>query len=229
MSLFGFLKRAGRYVSPKPDYTSTPVLFRLRSHTLFIISTVGIGLFTDLFLYGLVVPILPFMLTDRAHVPEDQIQSHTSALLAAYAAASVILSPFAGAIADKTNSRQLPFLAGLSALIVATIMLFLGQSVAVLTVARVFQGASSAFVWTIGLALCIDTVGPDNLGKTIGSVCQTRSLYQNDTFRTLTDAFSTDLQLHLCRRALRSCRWRHLVRKNRLHRRCWRCCWRSRD
>lgn len=86
------------------------------------------------------------------------------------AGASVVLSLVAGYIADKTSSRQLPFLCGLASLFVATALLFTGRSVAVLTIARIAQGASSAFVWTIGLALCLDTVGPDNLGKTIGSV-----------------------------------------------------------
>lgn len=155
------------------DYSTTPILFEFRSHTLFIIATVGIGLFTDLFLYGLVVPVLPYVLTDRVHLPWEHVQAHVSALLAAYAAASVLLSPFAGAIADRTSSRQLPFLAGLTALILATILLFSGTTVPVLTIARICQGASSAFVWTIGLALCIDTTGPNNLGKTIGSVRHT--------------------------------------------------------
>ena len=45
---------------------------------------------------------------------------------------------------------------------------------AVLAVARVLQGISAAVVWTIGLALVLDTVGPENLGKTIGSVCLRR-------------------------------------------------------
>lgn len=63
---------------------------------------------------------------------------------------------------------------GLVALLLATLLLFLGQSVAILALARVLQGVSAAVVWTIGLALVLDTVGPDNLGKTIGSV---RGLY----------------------------------------------------
>ena len=152
------------------DYNVKPLGFTVRSHTLFIVSTVGMGLFTDLFLYGLIVPILPYILEDRVHLSHDQVQGHTSGLLAAYAGASVLLSPVAGFIADKTGSRQLPFVGGLSALILATILLFVGSSVPVLVIARVAQGASSAFVWTVGLALCIDTVGPENLGKTIGSV-----------------------------------------------------------
>ncbi|KAH9904487.1 MFS general substrate transporter [Xylariomycetidae sp. FL2044] len=149
---------------------SRPWALKWRSNTLFIISTVAIGLFTDLFLYGLVVPVLPFMLRDRLSIPEDEIQSYVSNLLAAYAGASVVSSVPAGWIADKTNSRQAPFLSGLVALLAATIMLALGQSIAVLVVARVLQGISAAVVWTIGLAMVLDTVGPQNLGKVVGSI-----------------------------------------------------------
>lgn len=160
-------------INPTPDYTKKPIGFRWRSHTLYIVATVGIGLFTDLFLYGLVVPILPYLLQDRIGTPQDQIQNNVSGLLVAYAGSSVVFSPLAGVIADKTSSRQAPYLGGLTALIAATIMFFLGQSLPVLIIARILQGASSAFVWTVGLALCIDTVGPENLGKTIGSVSLT--------------------------------------------------------
>ncbi|KAL8932866.1 MAG: hypothetical protein Q9216_006638 [Gyalolechia sp. 2 TL-2023] len=149
---------------------SKPIGLAWRSSTLFIVSTVGIGLFTDLFLYGLVVPILPFILEDRISLPQDQIQSHVSALLAAYAGASVLFSPAAGIIADRVPTRQTPFLVGLVALLAATLMLSLGQSIPVLVVARILQGTSAAVVWTIGLALVLDTVGPGNLGKTIGSI-----------------------------------------------------------
>ena len=142
-----------------------------RSSTLFIVSTVGVGLFTDLFLYGIIVPILPFMLTDRVNLPDSQIQTYTSTLLAVYAASSVLFSPVAGVIADRlSNSRQLPFLLGLVALLAATLMLFLGKSIPVLIIARILQGLSGAVVWTIGLALVIDTVGPDRLGTYVGSI-----------------------------------------------------------
>ena len=147
-----------------------PIGLQWRSSTLFIVSTVGIGLFTDLFLYGLVVPVLPFLLGDRVHLPADQVQSNVSGLLAAYAGASVIFSPIAGIIADRVPTRQLPFLVGLTALLGATLLFAFGKSLPVLVVARVLQGISAAVVWTIGLALVLDTVGPENLGKTIGSV-----------------------------------------------------------
>lgn len=148
----------------------TPIALRWRSNTLFILATVAIGLFTDLFLYGLIVPVLPFMLQSRAHIPHDKIQNYVSALLAAYAGASVISSVPAGWIADRTNARQLPFLAGLAALLGATLLLGFGKTIPVLVIARILQGVSAGVVWTVGLAMVLDTVGPENLGKVIGSV-----------------------------------------------------------
>ncbi|KAI1464889.1 MFS general substrate transporter [Daldinia caldariorum] len=153
-----------------PDNSSPPWALRWRSNTLFILVTVAVGLFTDLFLYGLVVPVLPFMLRNRLSMPEDEIQSYVSNLLAAYAGASVVSSVPAGCIADRMSSRRTPFLSGLAALLAATIMLALGKSIAVLVVARVLQGISAAVVWTIGLAMVLDTVGPQNLGKVVGSI-----------------------------------------------------------
>lgn len=141
-----------------------------RSSTVFIIATVGTSMFTDLFLFGLIIPLLPFILRDRLHIGPDQIQIHVSGLLAAYAAASLIFSLVAGIIADLGSSRKLSFMAGLIALFIATAMLFLGQSVTILVLARVLQGTSAAVVWTVGLALLLDTVGSEDLGKTIGSV-----------------------------------------------------------
>ncbi|KAK8221199.1 major facilitator superfamily domain-containing protein [Phyllosticta capitalensis] len=152
------------------DYSTPPLGLKWRTNSLFIISTVAIGLFTDLFLYGLIVPILPFMLEDRVGVPQSQVQSFVSGLLTSYAAASVLFSPVAGFLADRVSTRQAPFLLGLVSLLIATMLLFVGQSIAVLVVARVLQGISAAVVWTIGLALCLETVGSDNLGKTIGSM-----------------------------------------------------------
>ena len=175
----------------RPDHSERPAGLRWRSNTFFIVATVAVGLFTDLWLYSLVVPVLPFMLQDRVGVPRNQIQSHVDGMLAAYAAASVCFSPIAGVLADRMSTRQAPFLLGVAALFGATVLLFLGTTLPVLLVARVLQGVSSAVVWTLGLALCIETVGPENLGKTIGSVRRSllgvSSVFINP---------SSDLQLH---------------------------------
>jgi MFS family permease len=150
---------------------SPPKGLKWRSNTLFIVLTVGMGAFTDLFLYGLIVPVLPFMLTERVNLPDSEIQSTISNLLAIYAAASVVASPIAGILADKySNSRKLPFVLGLVMLVFATVLLALGHTVAVLGLARFLQGASGGVVWTVGLAILIETVGQENLGKTMGTI-----------------------------------------------------------
>lgn len=121
-----------------------PPGLKWRSSTLFIITTVGMGAFTDLFLYGLIVPVLPFLLKDRVAVPDAQIQGTISMLLAVYAAASCLTSPIAGVLADKfAKSRQVPFTLSLGMLAAATVMFALGQSIGVLIMARVLQGASA--------------------------------------------------------------------------------------
>jgi MFS family permease len=111
------------------------------------------------------------MLQDRIDLPEQQIQDTISTLLAAYAAPSLLVSPIAGVLADKFSAtRQLPFLLGLVLLALSTILLAVGNSLAVLVAARILQGASGGIVWTIGLAILIETVGPKNLGRTIGTI-----------------------------------------------------------
>jgi MFS family permease len=110
------------------------------------------------------------MLRDRVDLPGEKVQSYVSAMLAAYAGASIVFSLPAGIIADKVKTLRAPFLRGLAALLAATLILACGQSISVLMVARVLQGTSSAFVWTVGLAMVLDTAGPGDLGKTIGSV-----------------------------------------------------------
>ena len=122
------LEKALNTAQIKNNYSEPPAGLKWRSNTIFILTTVGVGLFTDLFSYALFVPILPFMLKDRVGLPESQIQSSTSGLLAAYAGASVVFSPFAGILADKVSTRQAPFLLGLTTLFAANVLLTIARS-----------------------------------------------------------------------------------------------------
>ncbi|ETN47203.1 uncharacterized protein HMPREF1541_01394 [Cyphellophora europaea CBS 101466] len=152
------------------DNSKPPIGLRWRSNTIFILATISIGLFTDLFLYGLIVPVMPFILRDRVGVPPEYIQSYVSGMLAAFAGSSFIFSVPAGWVADRMNARQVPYLAGLAALLGATVLLAVGRSVAVLVFARVLQGLSGAVVWSVGLAMVMETVGPSNMGKAVGTI-----------------------------------------------------------
>lgn len=141
-----------------------------RSGTFFILSTVAIGQFTDLFLYGLVIPILPFFLRDRLHLETQSTQSKIDLLLVAFSAASVLFAVPAGWLADYVSSRQGPYLMALLALIIATALFAIANSFWLLVVSRILQGLSSAVVNAAGMVMAIDAVGPEILGSTLGVV-----------------------------------------------------------
>ncbi|KAK4219134.1 major facilitator superfamily domain-containing protein [Rhypophila decipiens] len=167
----GNFARAQRFISGvNHDKTSKPPSFlAFRSSQTFIVVVVCLAIFTDILCYGLIVPVMPFSLTVQASVPEDQVQQWTAILLACYNAALVVGSPIAGIYADHTSSRRWPLLLGLLALCACTLLLCLAKSVALLVLGRLLQGLSAAIVWTVGLALLVDTVGRD-IGQAMGWV-----------------------------------------------------------
>lgn len=50
------------------------------------------------------------------------------------------------------------------------VMFCVGTSIAILLIARIFQGLSTACVWVVATALLVDTVGPTHIGKAMGYV-----------------------------------------------------------
>lgn len=141
-----------------------------RSHPSFTLLTVAIGQFTDLFLYSIILPVLPFLLKDRLHLPPPQIQTHVSILLASFSFASLIFAIPAGWLADYLPSRRTPYLAGLVVLMVATVIFAISRNFWLLVMSRALQGLSAAIVNAMGLAMVVDTVGSEKLGMTMGTV-----------------------------------------------------------
>ncbi|KAI6802253.1 MFS general substrate transporter [Hortaea werneckii] len=147
-----------------------PALLKLRSSKTFIIVTISTAVFTDIFVYGIVVPVLPFALTERSNVDSGSVQTWISIFLAVYGAALLFASPICGWFADRSSSRRMPLMLGLLALGGSTAMLCVGDSIGILAAGRVLQGISAAVVWVVGLALLVDTVGPDGVGQAMGYV-----------------------------------------------------------
>ncbi|OAA53271.1 membrane transporter [Cordyceps fumosorosea ARSEF 2679] len=150
---------------------SPPRGYRWRSKRAFVIATVGVGLFSDLFLYGIVVPVMPFLLRDRLGVAEPSaVQAHTARQLAAYAGSSVLFALPVGWAADRLGARKAPFLVGVAALLASTALLCAGRSLAALIAARLLQGLSVAIVWAVGFATIQDLVGSAELGSVTGAI-----------------------------------------------------------
>ncbi|OJJ65065.1 hypothetical protein ASPSYDRAFT_142555 [Aspergillus sydowii CBS 593.65] len=136
------------------DSTPIPWGFEFRSSKAFVTWVVAIAVFTDVFIYGMIIPILPEVLQTRVSIPEDE----------SFGGAIFIGSPIFGYFADKSSSRQAPFLIGLFALAASTVMFWFAHRVSALVIARTFQGLSCAVVWTVGMALIVDTMGKDQAG-----------------------------------------------------------------
>ncbi len=164
MKAAGCFRHIGRGSAPKP-----PFGLAFRSSHGFIVATICLAIFTDTFLYGLVVPVIPYSLTEQAGVPSDELQQWTAILLACYTIALCLGSPVVGIYADHTSSRRLPLLLGLLAQAGATVLLCLGRNIGLFVVGRILQGLSAAIVWSVGLALLADTVG-NRIGAAMGYV-----------------------------------------------------------
>ena len=75
----------------------------------------------------------------------------------------------AGWVADRSTRRQ-PYLIGLIAMAISTLAFSLGRTTPVLLFGRITQGASSAVVHTVGMAILADTVGEEEIGTAMGFV-----------------------------------------------------------
>lgn len=144
-----------------------PRFLAFRSSRAFIGSAVCIAIFTDILLYGIIVPVMPFALTNRVGIPPSDIQTWNALLLASYTIALFVGSPLAGLYADHTSSRRWPLLIGLFALAASTLLLCLGTTIALMVLGRILQGLSAAIVWSVGLALLADTFGA-KIGMAMG-------------------------------------------------------------
>ncbi|TEY82600.1 hypothetical protein BOTCAL_0028g00210 [Botryotinia calthae] len=160
--------------SSKPQ--KGPWLLEYRSSDWFILTTVCCAIFTDAFLYGVVVPVLPFSLQERSGVPEEEVQWWTSFIFAVFGAAIVVGSPICGWLADHTADRSITYFAGLFILAAATLLFGFAKKAWLLVVSRMFQGFSAAIVYTVGLALLVDTVGSENIGQWMGTALSCSSV-----------------------------------------------------
>ncbi|EJF58463.1 MFS general substrate transporter [Dichomitus squalens LYAD-421 SS1] len=144
-----------------------PWALHWRSSMWFITLAVGIGVTTDILVYSMIVPVLPFRLQDLGYA---DVSGLVGWLLFAYSAAIVISTPFIAYLSERFKNRRVPLLCGLVALIGSQIMLMEAPTYWVMALARVLQGISGSVIWVVGLALVCDTVPEAVVGKQLGFV-----------------------------------------------------------
>ncbi|KAK9237505.1 major facilitator superfamily domain-containing protein [Lipomyces kononenkoae] len=159
-----------------PTSKEKPYMLKVRASGWMIMTTVAVAVFTDIFMYGIIIPIIPNVLVDRLEVPPSRVQNDISLALLVYAAGLLVASPIFGALADIYQNRRLFMIIGLVASLGSTIMLCLARVLWVFILGRLIQGISGAAVWTVGLALITDSFPEENIGKMMGILSSCMSL-----------------------------------------------------
>ncbi|KAF9181737.1 hypothetical protein BGZ50_005337 [Haplosporangium sp. Z 11] len=137
---------------------------RLRRSPNFILFTVFLALFVDMATYGIIVPIIPFIISDKVNGGATD----TGLLLAIYAIGILISAPLFGVLGDRFVSRRIPMLIGLVGMLLSTALFMLGTNFYVFLTARLLQGVAGGSVWTLGLALITDVFPAHTLGLQMG-------------------------------------------------------------
>ncbi len=150
---------------------SIALLDKLRHSPRTVLVIVSFALFVDYYVYGMVAPLIP---VSPAHIEDESV---LSMLYGGYALGLIIATPILGIITDRIGRRN-PMLLGVSLLLVATSLFWMGSNQTVLYAARFAEGAAAACTWTAGLALVaeyfvenrVGAMGIAMLGGTTGSV-----------------------------------------------------------
>ncbi|KAG0260168.1 hypothetical protein BG011_002096 [Mortierella polycephala] len=147
-------------------------LYRARRAPVAAACVVAMALFTDMVVYGVVVPILPIIVKERL----GGSSSDVGLLFACYAIGLLASTPFFAILSDKYQNRRIPMMVGMLGLAVATVGFSLASNYWVLILARIGQGSAGGASWTIGLGMLADIYPPDNLGTVMGATMMANSI-----------------------------------------------------
>lgn len=92
----------------------------------------------------------------------------TSLIVTAFGILDFLGAPICALYIDRTSNRRIPFLGGVFIMAGGTILFGIGKAPWLLFLGRVLQGFASAILYTTSLALLVDTVPRDEVGKWLG-------------------------------------------------------------
>jgi multidrug resistance protein len=128
------------------------------------LAVAAIALGTDLFVYGLAIPVLPLIASRHG-----ASSAAVGFLFATYAIALLVATPVVGVLVDRIGPRT-PMLVGLLGLAAATLLFASVHSFPGLVAARALQGGAAAVSWVAGLSLVAAVYPAAERGKPMGIV-----------------------------------------------------------
>lgn len=96
--------------TPETRMASSPSDWR--SSPRYIVATVAITISMEIAVYGLIIPVLPELLSQLGAHQQQQTR-FTAYMLAIYTGTAALSSPLAGVLADRCTTRKWPLLTGL--------------------------------------------------------------------------------------------------------------------
>jgi DHA1 family solute carrier family 18 vesicular amine transporter 1/2 len=138
-----------------------PLPSRVHSRAV-VLACITTATFTDLVAYSVGVPVLPDFAT-RFNAGPTTI----GLLFASFGISLLMLSVPMGSVSDRFG-RKRPMIGALLLLAISTVAFAYAQSLAMLFVARILQGAADAMTWIVGFAMIADLYSPEERGRAMG-------------------------------------------------------------
>ncbi|KAI8877347.1 MFS general substrate transporter [Backusella circina FSU 941] len=139
---------------------------RARKSPISVAVLVGLILFTDMLVYGSVIPCLPAIVIHKLHGTAKDI----GILFGCFAFGYLLATPIFAILSDNYKNRRYPLIIGSGCIVLSTLCFSWANTYVVLAIARLFQGASAGASWTIGLGMLAEVFSVDRLGAVMGTV-----------------------------------------------------------
>lgn len=144
-----------------------------RRSTTAAVLVASMALFTDMVVYGIVLPILPLIVNERLKMGSTSI----GFLFGCYAIGLLGATPIFAVLSDKYRTRKIPMLFGMSSLAICSILFGISVTYWQLLIARIAQGAAGGASWTLSLAMLADRFGSGpKLGIVMGTVLSANTM-----------------------------------------------------
>ncbi|KAG1144459.1 hypothetical protein G6F37_006279 [Rhizopus arrhizus] len=140
--------------------------YRARRSQIGVACVVALTLFTDMLVYGVVIPCLPLIVIERLKGDSTMV----GFLFGCYAFGLLVSTPVFAILSDKYRNRRYPMLGGMLGLFISTLAFAVADTYALLVLARTAQGVAGGASWTIGLGLLADVFPTRKLGVVMGTV-----------------------------------------------------------
>ncbi|MBS1758716.1 MAG: TCR/Tet family MFS transporter [Bacteroidetes bacterium] len=140
----------------------------MTNHRKPAIGFIFITMLIDVMGWGLIIPVLPKLISQLKHIPVNEASTYGAALVSTYAIVQFVFSPIIGNLSDKYGRRPI-LLFSLLGFAIDYIFQALAPTYSLLFVGRLIAGITGAS-FTTGAAYIADISTPETRAKNFGMI-----------------------------------------------------------